>query len=123
MELALSQPLPEIATLLAGAAASDPFATPDLEVAELRSLCDAGVLAHLALVREARPLHDVRDLVSPGGVRVRLYLPTAEPEALHIHLHGGGWWMGSIETADPVARELATGLRMAVLSMDYPLAP
>lgn len=118
----MSQPLPEIVELLA-AVASDPIATPDVSIAELRALCDAGVIKHHRHVRDAGPLHDVRDLVSPGGTPVRLYLPTEEPEGLHIHLHGGGWWMGSVATVDPMARELAKGLRMAVVSVDYPLAP
>jgi acetyl esterase len=118
----VSQPLPEIVELLAGAGA-DPIATPDVSVPELRALCDAGIVRLHQWVREGGPLHDVRDLVSPGGVPVRLYLPTEEPLALHIHLHGGGWWMGSIGTADPMARDLARGLRTAVLSVDYPLAP
>ncbi|HVV77225.1 MAG TPA: alpha/beta hydrolase [Mycobacteriales bacterium] len=118
----MSQPLPEIVELLA-AAGGNPLATPDLSIPELRALCDAGVLGYHRWVRESGELYEVRDLVSPGGVPVRLYLPSENPEGLHIHLHGGGWWMGSIETADPMARELARGLRLAVLSVDYPLAP
>jgi acetyl esterase len=78
----------------------------------------------LHLVRPVA-LHEVRDLVSPGGVPVRLYLPTAGSETgpLHVHLHGGGWWMGSIDTVDPMARELAHRTGFAVLSVGYRLAP
>ncbi|HVT65012.1 MAG TPA: alpha/beta hydrolase [Mycobacteriales bacterium] len=118
----MAQPLPEIVELL-GAVAGDPIATPGVSTTDLRALCDAGVIRLHRWVREARALHDVKDLVSPGGVPVRLYLPSEAPLALHIHLHGGGWWMGSIATADPMVRELAADLRVAVLSVDYPLAP
>lgn len=118
----MSQPLPEIVALLSDRG-SDPFTTPDAELSDLRAACDGGVVALHKWVRDAGALHDVQDMVSPGGVPVRLYLPAAEPDALHIHLHGGGWWMGSIATADPMARDLARGLGMAVLSVDYPLAP
>jgi acetyl esterase len=118
----VSQPLPEIVALL-GEAAVDPMQTPGLPIPKLRTLCDAGVLRLHRWVRPVEELHDVRDLVSPGGVPVRLYLPSEDPAALHVHLHGGGWWMGSIETADPMARELAQQLGIAVLSIDYPLAP
>ncbi len=113
---------PSVAALLAEASAQAP-PPADLTVQELRAFCDEGVLKLHHLVREPRPLHAVRDLVSPGGVPVRLYLPTdAEDLPLHIHLHGGGWWMGSIETVDPMARELA-GAGIAVASVDYRLAP
>ncbi|HWC33601.1 MAG TPA: alpha/beta hydrolase [Mycobacteriales bacterium] len=118
----MSQLLPEVVELLA-AAAADAHPGLDLEVAELRARSDAGVVRLHRWVRDAGPLYDVRDMVSPAGVPVRLYLPTPEPTGLHIHLHGGGWWMGSIATADPMARELARGLGMAVLSVDYRLAP
>ncbi len=118
----MSHPLPEIADLLAEVSAQ-PLPPPNLSVAELRAVCDEGVLRHHRLVRDRGPLHAVHELVSPGGVPVRLYLPTDQSGPLHIHLHGGGWWMGSIVTADPMARELAHGLGMAVLSVDYRLAP
>jgi acetyl esterase len=118
----VTQLLPQVAELLA-AVADEPQPAPDLTVPELRAYCDEGVLRRHHLVRPAGELHEVRDLVSPGGVPVRLYLPTDGDLPLHIHLHGGGWWMGSIETVEPMARELATDLGMAVLSVDYRLAP
>jgi acetyl esterase len=93
-----------------------------LSVAQLREGANTGVLAYHAFVRDHGPLHDVRDVVV-AGVPCRLYLPSEAPEALHVHLHGGGWWMGSIETVDPMARELAHATGFAVLSVDYRLAP
>jgi acetyl esterase len=115
------EPLPEIAALLAEAAAQ-PMPT-DLDVPAMRAFADAGVIERHHHVRDHGPLHDIRDLTSPGGVPVRLYLPHDKQGPLHIHLHGGGWWMGSIATVDPMARELAHALDMAVLSVDYRLAP
>jgi acetyl esterase len=58
-----------------------------------------------------------------GGVRCRLYLPAPDVDRLHVHVHGGGWWMGSLDTVDPMARELAHVSGMAVLSVGYRLAP
>jgi len=105
------------------AAAGQPTFPEGLTVPELRAYCDEGVLARLGMVRQVSGVQ-VEDLVSPGGVPVRLYVPEgAEPGALHIHLHGGGWWMGSIATVDPMCRELAVTLGTAVLSVDYRLAP
>jgi acetyl esterase len=120
----VSAPRPSVVELLA-TVAGEPLLPADLPAPELRAFCDEGVLRRLDLVRIAAPMHDVRELVSPGGVPVRLYLPTAASTSgpLHVHLHGGGWWMGSIDTVDPMARELAVGLGMAVVSVRYRLAP
>jgi acetyl esterase len=90
-------------------------------VAELRRLAESDDYHHL--VRDHGPLHGVLDL-EVAGVDCRLYLPSDAPEQrLHVHVHGGGWWMGSIETVDPMARELAHVSGMAVLSVGYRLAP
>src|SRR4051794_4079169 len=103
----MPHPRRAVAELLA-AVATEPPPGPTLSIPELRAFCDDGVLRRLDLVRDSGPLHEIRDLQSPGGVPVRLYLPNpaAEGGSLHIHLHGGGWWMGSIDTVDPMAREL-----------------
>ncbi|GAC1445769.1 MAG: alpha/beta hydrolase [Mycobacteriales bacterium] len=143
----MSEPLPEIRSLLAAQASAGP---PDvsLPLRELRSACDAGILAMHSLVRDVGAPGVVRDLQVPvrgGAIPVRLYLPpdaspepnpaappnavfvstpsAADPRPVHVHLHGGGWWMGSIETADPMARELCVSSGMAVLSVGYRLAP
>jgi acetyl esterase len=115
------QPIPELQALLS-AVPDGPALDPTLSAAQLRELADRGVLAYHAFVRDHGPLHDVRDVVV-AGVPCRLYLPSAEPDRLHVHLHGGGWWMGSIETVDPMARELAHRTGFAVLSVGYRLAP
>ncbi len=38
-------------------------------------------------------------------------------------MHGGGFVLGSLESADPIARELCAGAGVLVASVDYPLAP
>lgn len=116
------QPIPELQALLAAAAAGEQPA-PTAPVEELRPQCDAGVLRYHHLVRDHGPLHAVRDL-EVSGVPVRLYLPSgAEALPVHVHVHGGGWWMGSLATVDPMARELAHVSAMAVVSVGYRLAP
>lgn len=97
-------------------------------VPELRETWDRFVIGHHRHVRDAGPLHGVEDLTTPGGVPLRLYVPTDaaagdRPRSLHVHLHGGGWWMGSTASVDPMCRELAVRLGMTVASVDYRLAP
>lgn len=60
-----------------------------------------------------------------GDVRVRLYDPIGKGLALPalIYFHGGGWIVGSCETVDAGVRLLAKSSGVAVLSVDYALAP
>lgn len=69
------------------------------------------------------PVHEVRD-VDAGGVPCRLYRPSPEVDLpLVIYLHGGGWVVGDLDTHDHVCRTLANKAGMAILSVDYRLAP
>jgi acetyl esterase len=60
-----------------------------------------------------------------AGVPVRVYVPAAaeQPLGAIVYLHGGGWVFGSLTTVDGVCRRLADRAGMAVLSVDYRLAP
>ncbi|WP_052223586.1 alpha/beta hydrolase [Novosphingobium malaysiense] len=75
---------------------------------------------------EAEPLHEVRDLVIPGPaspIAARLYLPSADPTALIVFLHGGGWALGGLSSHDKTIRGLALRSGAAFLAIDYRLAP
>lgn len=66
----------------------------------------------------------VRDL--PVGDRAgRLYVPTGAttPGPLLLWFHGGGFIFGDLDTHDPACRFLAERSGVAVLSVDYRLAP
>ncbi|MFE1320654.1 alpha/beta hydrolase [Kitasatospora phosalacinea] len=69
-----------------------------------------------------RRLPQARDRRLPGGVRVRVLDPGA-PEGVLLHLHGGGWAFGSADGQDERLWELARRARLAVVSVDYRLAP
>jgi acetyl esterase len=62
--------------------------------------------------------------IEAGSPRARLYAPSApkRPEALVLHLHGGAFTGGSIDTGRAVATLLAEA-GAAVVSTDYPRAP
>ena len=61
----------------------------------------------------------------PGGeVRALLYAPEkTAPAPLFIDLHGGAYIFGSPEEDDDFCAALCRTLGMAVVSLDYPLAP
>lgn len=59
-----------------------------------------------------------------GTVRVRLYDPSGDTsQPLLIYLHGGGWSLFSLDTHDRLMREYAKRAGVAVLGVDYALAP
>jgi len=67
------------------------------------------------------PVDVVAD-VDAGGVPCRLYRP-AEGTPLLVHLHGGGFVFGDLETHDAHCRRLAQASGWAVLAVDYRRAP
>ena len=72
---------------------------------------------------------DVEDAVWPvgptGSTRVRVVRPKGATEALPVLMffHGGGWVLGDAVTHDRLVRELADGVRAAVIFVDYVHAP
>ncbi|MEY2891132.1 MAG: hypothetical protein RJA98_1040 [Pseudomonadota bacterium] len=73
------------------------------------------------------PLHRVDNLLVPvgGGAEVpaRLYAPSAGRLPVLLYLHGGGFTIGGLDTHDSLCRQLALRSGVAVLSLDYRLAP
>ena len=62
-----------------------------------------------------------------GDIPVRVYRPAGSSagEALPVLVwfHGGGWVIGDVDTADGTGRTLANAAGVAVVSVDYRLAP
>lgn len=62
--------------------------------------------------------------VDGDQVRIRCYRPTGEgPFPVHLYLHGGGFWLGSIEGSDIACREICAAASALVVSVGYRLAP
>jgi acetyl esterase/lipase len=57
-----------------------------------------------------------------GGVAVRILEPP-DPQGAYLHIHGGGWVLGSADLQDELLWELAQESRLTVVSVDYGLAP
>jgi acetyl esterase len=69
----------------------------------------------------------VVDRVIPGpagDLPIRIYSPVPdEPLPVLLYFFGGGWTLGTIDTADAVCRHLANAAGCAVVAVGYRLAP
>jgi acetyl esterase len=57
-----------------------------------------------------------------GDIPVRIFRP-ARVRGVYLHLHGGGWTLGAANAQDPVLWRLAESANVAVVSVEYRLAP
>ena len=72
------------------------------------------------------PVARVTDLgfAGPGGrVPVRVYRPETTPAPTLVFYHGGGWQLGTLDSADGICRRLCRRLDAVIVSVDYRLAP
>lgn len=90
------------------------------------------LLIDLNFLRFGQPgpaVHAVDEYLVPvddGSIRLRLYRPSPAPLLpLHVWLHGGGWWQGSIDelVSDAMCRQRAASSGVAIAVVDYRLAP
>ncbi|MEQ8346505.1 MAG: alpha/beta hydrolase [Sneathiellaceae bacterium] len=75
--------------------------------------------------RPGPPVARVDDVAIPGpagAIPLRLYVPEGA-RGLALAFHGGGWMMGSLDSFDPLCRNLAVHSGAAIASVDYRLAP
>jgi acetyl esterase len=74
---------------------------------------------------EASPVQRVTDVAAAGGrPPLRVYQPdTSQPLPVIVFVHGGGWILGSLDSADETCRRIARYSGCAVVSVDYRLAP
>jgi len=65
-----------------------------------------------------------RAIPGPGGpLAIRIYRPRDALGAALVYFHGGGWVIGSLDSADGSCRALANRSRCVVVSIAYRLAP
>jgi acetyl esterase len=87
----------------------------------------AGEEAQVPPVDERLPLHSVADTIArtpSGDVPVRIYTPGAgDSYGLLVYVHGGAFFLGSLETHDSLARSLAKETGLKVVSVGYRRAP
>jgi acetyl esterase len=99
-----------------------PGSSGDLDAASLRELTRTSM--RFLSPPERRPEVGVVRGVDAGGVPARLFTPEGTgPWPTVLHLHGGGFVTGDLDTYDHTIRRLCRDAEAAVLSVDYRLAP
>ncbi|MFL5997194.1 MAG: alpha/beta hydrolase [Streptomyces sp.] len=63
-----------------------------------------------------------KDRVVAGGLKVRVFVPD-HVDGVYLHMHGGGWAFGSAGGQDERLWRLAVQAQLAVVSVEYRLAP
>jgi acetyl esterase len=80
-----------------------------------------------ALSEDRPPVASEIDYQIPGEgdtITARVYRPDASvPLPCYVYLHGGGFWLGTLEQTDSSCRGVATDAECVVVSVDYRLAP
>jgi acetyl esterase len=115
---------PQVQLLLEGFAAAG---GPPLDALPLDDA--RGLLRGLAAMEATPEVERVEDRTVPGpagAVPVRTYTPTGAAGAgrgVLVWIHGGGWVIGDLETADPTCRLLANRTGCVVVSVDYRRSP
>jgi acetyl esterase len=83
--------------------------------------------SHVPPAEKRLPVHSVVDRSVPtpaGEVPVRVYQPSASAShPVLLYFHGGAFFLGSLNTHDHIARELANATQCTVVSVGYRLAP
>ena len=74
--------------------------------------------------RARRPARLMVEDLDVEGVHLRIFRPPGEdPKPAMLHAHGGGWVMGSCETHDDLAAEIADQADVVSVLFDYRVAP
>lgn len=117
-------------------------------VEDFQRACQIGSLAHLDMEQQREALRLLVNLnflrfgqpgppltvtdhhiPSPAGrLPIRLYRPEGDgghAPGVHLFLHGGGWWQGSIDDLvnDATCRQVAAATGVVVATVEYRLAP
>ncbi|MEO6045160.1 MAG: alpha/beta hydrolase [Tepidiformaceae bacterium] len=68
-------------------------------------------------------LQEDRKIEGPSGpLNLHIIVPESA-RAAYLHIHGGGWVLGSEMNGDPMLRRIASEAHVAVVSVGYRLAP
>ncbi|HET7411748.1 MAG TPA: alpha/beta hydrolase, partial [Pararhizobium sp.] len=121
-------PTSEMAALMARLASQD-AALPDLMTLDAAAARAQAEDTNARWNRDLPPMEEARNITLPAtpelgspALKARLLRP-AKARGLILYLHGGGWATCNVKTHERTMRVLAAESRMAVLGVDYRLAP
>lgn len=115
---------PQVRLLLDGMAQAGGPVLSEMSAPEARAM-----FKNMTVFDQPEEVTRVDDRLVPGAdndVPVRVYTPhdaVGGDAGLLLWLHGGGWVIGDLDTADATARALANRSGAVVVSVDYRLAP
>jgi acetyl esterase/lipase len=93
----------------------------ELSPIEARRLREEGQSAFGPIVLSANAVEG--KIPGPAGpIKTRMFIPH-RPRGAYLHLHGGGWVLGGVHHQDARLFELSEKCGLAVISVDYRLAP
>jgi len=114
---------PQAKAYLDQLAAANVLDIPAISVREARAMMEVGAMMLGRPPKVAR----IEDTTFPGPagpVRLRVTAPEGDgPHPALIYFHGGGFAVGSLSSHDHLCRSLTNAAGVAVVSVDYRLAP
>ncbi|MGM7666568.1 alpha/beta hydrolase [Microbacterium sp. A93] len=107
------------------AAAAGPDAPPAWE--QTPQQAREGASAMTPMFGEGPAMHSTENIEltgwDGGRFEIRIHRPVAEPEAVFVYLHGGGWVVSDIDSFDTLGRMLAHQSGATVVLVNYRKAP
>nr|WP_308167897.1 alpha/beta hydrolase [Catellatospora tritici] len=115
---------PQVQAMRAGREASRTPQLYTLSVEQARAADLASIQAAGGTPEHVAEVFD-RDIDGPGGpLPIRIYRPVLDQTLpVLVYYFGGGWTLGTIDTADAVCRTLANAAGCLVVAAGYRLAP
>lgn len=121
--------LPALKPLFDAFMASMPDANAGKSPQQMRTEMHAMIDMSFGAMAHARPPVAVESdhtvPVKDGEITVRVYRPVKGGPVLpcFLFLHGGGFWLGTLDQSDNNCRAISAGAGCVVVSVDYRLAP
>jgi len=81
------------------------------------------MLPHFVGANGVMPVAAVEEVDITDTLQARVYRPAAPTRLTMIHLHGGGWSGGDLDTVDHTVRVFCNAMPAVVVSCTYRLAP
>jgi acetyl esterase len=95
----------------------------EMSVEEARAADLAAIRAETAPPTPVARVENLEFEGAAGPLPARLYMPARHRPPVLVYFFGGGWVVGQIDTADPIARSLTSAADIAVFVPGYRLAP